>query len=39
LASSGANDLQEFKIEFENKDRVLLKEYLPALDKMYNLKY
>jgi len=39
LASSGVNDLQEFKIEFENKDRVLLKEYLPALDKMYNLKY
>ena len=39
LASTGVNDLQEFKIQFENKDQVLLKEYLPALDKLYNLKY
>ena len=39
LASTGVNDLQEFKIQFKNKDQVLLKEYLPALDKLYNLKY
>ncbi|WP_299526210.1 hypothetical protein [uncultured Lutibacter sp.] len=39
LVSSGVDDLQEFKIQFENNEQVLLKEYLPALDKLYNLKY
>ena len=39
LANTGANDLQEFQIKFKNSDQVLLKEYLPALDKLYNLKY
>lgn len=39
LASAGNNDLQEFKIRFKNNDQVLLKEYLPVLDKLYNLKY
>jgi hypothetical protein len=39
LAPIGNNDLQEFKIRFKNKDQVLLKEYLPALDRLYNLKY
>jgi hypothetical protein len=39
LSSTGLNDLQEFQIKFKNKDQVLLKEYLPALDNLYNLKY
>jgi hypothetical protein len=39
LATTGNNDLQEFQIRFKNNDMVLLKEYLPVLDKLYNFKY
>lgn len=39
LVNTGFNDMMEFQVKFKNNDKVLLKEYVPIIEKLYNLKY